>query len=123
MERLTHSDYQGWYVKDPCGRRLRGPHIDRLAEYEDISSPPTELYPTIADIEFCKALITSLKTELRDERDRFDRLSDFEVAEAKQLGDVKAYLDYWQAQAFKTLEMVKLLSDKVIELQAKSLGK
>lgn len=36
-----------------------------------------------------KAKIADLEAELRDERDRFDKLSDFEVAEALEMEELK----------------------------------
>lgn len=37
-----------------------------------------------------KSELRKLEAELRDERDRFDKLSDFEVAEAQELAELRA---------------------------------
>lgn len=49
----------------------------------------SDLAAKISACEEYKAKIAELKADLRDERDRFDRLSDFEVAEAQELAELK----------------------------------
>ena len=43
MERSTFIDHLGWYVNGNGGERIRGPHINRLAAYEDTGLEPGEI--------------------------------------------------------------------------------
>ena len=47
MERLTYLDHLGWYVNGNGRERIRGQHIDRLADYEDTGLEPEEIKDSI----------------------------------------------------------------------------
>ena len=62
------------------------------------------------------AKINRLTQELADERDRFDKLSDFELAQAKELREAKLYLNIAMAYLEETGYDVEKL-EKIIALK------
>lgn len=70
----------------------------------------------IEDNEAFQEEIKRLKAELVDERDRFDKLSDFELAQAEELREAKLYihiiLEYLTESGYNTDKLEKIVALK-----------
>ena len=70
----------------------------------------------IEDNEAFQKEIERLKAELADERDRFDKLSDFEVAEAEDFQEAKLYirilLEYLAETGYNVEKLEKIVALK-----------